>query len=123
MDAAKNVTATFHLIAATYVLTVDLSGGGTGTVTSSPAGINCGATCSASFTAGTVVTLTATPTPDSKHRGWRGACSGIGAVPCQVTLGAPKSVTAIFRGPESLPLSSGFGGMVPAAPARREPDR
>jgi len=34
---------------------------GNGTVTSSPAGINCGTTCSASFARNTTVTLTATP--------------------------------------------------------------
>jgi hypothetical protein len=41
------------------------SGPGTGTVTSSPAGINCGFDCMQSYTNGTVVTLTATPGPNS----------------------------------------------------------
>jgi hypothetical protein len=35
---------------------------GTGTVTSSPAGIDCGATCSGDFDGGTMATLTATST-------------------------------------------------------------
>ena len=43
----------------TYTFKVVLSGGGT--VTSSPAGINCGAVCSAVFPMGTTVTLKAVP--------------------------------------------------------------
>ena len=38
----------------------DQGGTGGGTVTSAPAGIDCGSTCSATFPAGTMVTLTAT---------------------------------------------------------------
>jgi len=45
----------------TSPLTVTRAGTGSGTVTSSPAKIDCGATCSASFPSGTVVSLTATP--------------------------------------------------------------
>ncbi|MDP9258205.1 MAG: hypothetical protein M3Q31_16880, partial [Actinomycetota bacterium] len=44
----------------THALTVTKAGAGSGSVSSSPAGIDCGATCSASFAQGTVVTLTAT---------------------------------------------------------------
>ena len=57
-------------------LTVVKSGGGSGTVTSNPAGINCGSDCSASFTNGTSVTLTATPASGSTFAGWEGeGCS------------------------------------------------
>jgi len=41
--------------------TVTISKVGNGTVTSAPAGINCGATCSAEFDENEVITLTATP--------------------------------------------------------------
>jgi len=92
MDAAKSVTATFTLIP--YSLSVSLSGTGGGVVTSSPAGINCGATCGASFAPSTVVTLTATPDGTSTFTGWSGACSGTGS--CVVTMDAGKSVTATF---------------------------
>jgi phospholipase C len=71
-----------------------LQSSGTGTITSSPAGINCGQTCSASFASGTVVTLTATPGTGSTFGGWSGACSGTGT--CSVTLSANTSVTATF---------------------------
>jgi len=78
-----------------FGLTVAKSGSGSGTVTSSPAGINCGATCSASFASGASVTLTATPASGSTFAGWSGACSGTGA--CAVALTAARSVTAAFN--------------------------
>src|SRR5207249_1812966 len=53
MNAARTVTAIFTRERLT--LTVNKTGIGSGTVTSSPPGINCGATCSASYDDGTVV--------------------------------------------------------------------
>ncbi len=47
------------------IVTVDKEGSGTGTVISSPPGIDCGATCKADFGSGTSVTLTATAAPGS----------------------------------------------------------
>ncbi|MBK6999481.1 MAG: DUF1566 domain-containing protein [Rhodoferax sp.] len=77
-----------------FVLAISKSGMGTGTVTSNPTGINCGSTCSASFTSGTSVTLTATPTTGSTFTGWSGACSGTGS--CTVGMTGTRSVTATF---------------------------
>jgi hypothetical protein len=99
MDAAKTVTATF---ASTQVaLTVTKAGGGSGTVTSSPAGIDCGATCTGNFNTGASVTLTATPAAGSFLSGWTGACTGTGT--CQVTMDAAKSVTATFALNTTIP--------------------
>jgi Divergent InlB B-repeat domain len=71
------------------------SGIGGGSITSSPLGISCGATCSAAFNTGTLVTLTATPDATSTFSGWSGAgCSGTGT--CQVTMNQAESVTARF---------------------------
>ncbi|CAK0780666.1 hypothetical protein CCP4SC76_7520002 [Gammaproteobacteria bacterium] len=95
MSAAKSVTATFNLNTVTPILTVGKSGTGAGTVTSSPSGINCGSTCSASFTSGASVTLTAIPGTGSSFAGWNGDCSGTGG--CTVTLSAAKNVTATFN--------------------------
>jgi hypothetical protein len=67
---------------------------GSGTITSNPAVINCGSTCSASFNGGTGVTLTATPASGSTFVGWSGDCTGAGA--CTVSMSAAKSVTANF---------------------------
>src|SRR6185503_19226717 len=78
-----------------FTLVVAKVGTGSGTVTSSPAGIDCGPTCSTSYTANTVVNLTASPAAGSIFAGWGGACSGSGA--CQITMNAPKAVTATFN--------------------------
>jgi hypothetical protein len=61
------------------VLTVAIAGTGLGSVTSSPAGISCGASCSIGLPLSSSVTLTATPAGGSEFKGWNGAgCSGTG---------------------------------------------
>src|SRR5207245_6462597 len=55
MSAATTVTATFTR--QTFPLNVNKAGTGSGTVSSSPPGIDCGSACSASYDSGTVVTL------------------------------------------------------------------
>ncbi|MGL4648317.1 MAG: prealbumin-like fold domain-containing protein, partial [Caldilineaceae bacterium] len=104
MDATKNVTATFAQAPPTgFALNVAVAGDGAGTVTSSPAGIDCGSTCSADYAAGTVVTLTPIPAALSRFASWTGACTGAGA--CVITMDAAKSVTATFDvGPIYLPI-------------------
>jgi hypothetical protein len=91
VDADKTVTATFVVLRS---LTVGKTGAGTGTVNSSPAGINCGPTCFAQFTDGTAVTLTAIASAGSKFTGWAGDCSGLGT--CALTMSANHSATAAF---------------------------
>jgi hypothetical protein len=76
---------------------------GSGTVTSSPPGIDCGAACSRSYDGATVVTLTAAPALGSGFVGWSGACSGILDPSCTVTMTADSGVTATFLG-VPLPL-------------------
>ena len=71
------------------------AGTGSGTVTSSPAGIACGAICQATFNSGATVTLTAAATAGSSFTGWSGACAG-SATTCAVTMSAAKSATAMF---------------------------
>ena len=90
--AAATVNATFNLVR--HNLTVAKTGAGAGTISSTPAGISCGATCSALFDYNTTVTLTAAPTATSTFTGWAGACTGTG--PCTVTMTAAASVTANF---------------------------
>jgi phospholipase C len=70
---------------------------GAGTVTSNPAGINCGQTCTASFPSGTAVTLTEAPSPANAFDSWSGACSG-NASTCSITITAATSVGAKFAG-------------------------
>ncbi len=82
-------------VAPTFTLTVSKTGAGTGTVGSSPPDIDCGSTCAASFTSGTLVTLTASATSGSVFSGWSGSgCTGTST--CMVTMDAATSVTASF---------------------------
>ena len=76
-----------------FTVTVNKAGTGTGTVTSSPSGIDCGTTCSAAFPSPGAVTLSATPTGGSTFNGWTGGgCAGTGT--CVVNTNA--IVTATF---------------------------
>ena len=79
----------------TYTLTITLAGTGSGTVTSTPAGISCKPTCSASFAAGTSVKLTTAPATGDYFAGWSGACKGTGA--CTVVMNSNLSATATFN--------------------------
>ena len=93
MSRAKDVTAEFKKVA--FSLMVNKSGNGSGTVSSHPSGIDCGADCDESFLAETSVTLTATPADSfSIFTGWTGDCSGTGD--CTVTMDHVKNVTAVF---------------------------
>ncbi|MEO5360514.1 MAG: S8 family serine peptidase [Nitrospirota bacterium] len=79
----------------TTTLTVTKSGTGTGTVTSSPAGISCGSTCSATFTSGTSITLTTAADSGSSVTSWSGCDSSSGSQ-CTVTMSANKSVSVVI---------------------------
>lgn len=99
LQSAQNVTATFAL--PSFALVVGVTGNGTGTVTSAPAGVNCSiatgtpaGTCTATYAQGTSVTLTATPAAGFKFNGWSGDCSGTGT--CVVQMSAARNVSANF---------------------------
>jgi len=78
-----------------YSLTVVKSGTGSGSVTSNPAGINCGDDCSEVYTEGTKVTLKAKADTNSTFTGWSGGgCSGTGT--SAVIMNADIAVTAAF---------------------------
>jgi hypothetical protein len=73
-------------------------GGWSGTVTSNPAGINCGADCTEIYGHDTLVTLTARPGVKSYLVSWGGDCSGTGLT-TTVTMDADKTCTATFGYP------------------------
>jgi hypothetical protein len=116
MDGAKSATAAFNAVVVTHAVTVAGAGTGSGTVTSSPAGLSCtitngaaGGTCSASFAQGTTVTLTAIAAPGSNaFGGWSGSCSGTGT--CALTVDAAKNVTATFNTVINTQLLTVSGG-------------
>jgi hypothetical protein len=103
-------------------LTMVKNGSGSGTITSSPAGINCGATCSASFGSGTAVTLTATPTSAaSTFTGWLGnGCTGTS--PCTKTLATAVNVAATFALLSSGPFNLDVEGNAPVSSATEAND-
>jgi len=76
---------------------------GSGTVTSTPPGINCGADCTETLPSGTVVTLVATPATGQQLQAWSGACSGTAT--CVVQLDQPRSVTATFVAATGTPIT------------------
>lgn len=101
MDAAKSCTATFTTSGggttpppppSNQQLTVTKVG--TGTITSDVGGINCGLICSASYTSGSIVRLTAS---GGTFSGWSGSCGGTSATTV-VTMDAAKNCTATFSG-------------------------
>ena len=79
----------------TFSLAVSKAGTGSGTVSSTPAGISCGSTCSATFAEDSQVSLGATASSGSSFAGWSGACSGTGT--CTVSMTAARTVSATFN--------------------------
>lgn len=94
------VTATFQ---PRYTVTVGQTSNNNLVTNTTPApgnAINCGTTCVASFPAGSVITLVATPAAGYIFTGWSGACTGTGG--CSFTLNTNSVVFANF--------SNGSGG-------------
>ena len=123
MDGARDVTATFTALPpASWLLSVARDGTGMGTVTSNPAGIDCGSTCTKQYEDGTTVDLVATADDVSAFSGWTGGCAGPSST-CTVTMDQARQATATFT---LLPptaelltvirLGSGQGGVVSKAP-------
>jgi hypothetical protein len=116
-DAAGNVSersAAFVTVnPKTYLLTVGISGSGSGSVNSVPSGIACtSGTCPASFPAGTPVTLVASQASDSLFSGWSGACTNVTG-DCSVFMTADKIVTAGFSPMPPLRIVSTTTGYFP----------
>lgn len=82
-------------------LTIVTVGLGTGTVVSSPVGINCvaGAGCTGNFVLGSTVTLTATPAAGSTFGGWSANClpDSAAAASCSLVINDNTPVGAIFN--------------------------
>jgi uncharacterized repeat protein (TIGR01451 family) len=94
VDAVPGNNTASAAVPLAYPLSVGLTGAGSGSVSSNPPGVACGAFCAANFKYGTVVTLTATPAGISFLAGWSGACAGRAL--CVSTITGPEVVTATF---------------------------
>ncbi|MDX6695470.1 MAG: hypothetical protein QOF02_3073 [Blastocatellia bacterium] len=95
-------------------VTVAKNGSGSGNVSSSDRNISCGSKCSLSYNAGTVVTLTASPSSNSVFAGWGGACDG-NQLTCTVTVNEALNVTATFSTPTTLSIKTSGKGTVTGA--------
>ena len=103
-------------VAQEVTLTVTKAGAGGGTVTSAPAGINCGVACTAAYRRGGTVILAAVPAAGSFFAGWSGGgCSDTAA--CQLMLNANTTVTATFVPGVALTISRTGVGSVTSSPA------
>lgn len=88
--------ATVNITQTVYRVIIQKAGAGSGTVTSTPAGIDCGGTCSAYFCDGSEVTLTAAPDAGSAFDGFSGGgCLGNGE--CTFLLDQDYTITATFN--------------------------
>jgi List-Bact-rpt repeat protein len=91
MNSDRGLKVTFDIAQAALTVTKI----GNGTVTGSPAGIACGATCTANYPSGSQVTLTGAPDPGWLILGWTGGCVAAGAT-CVLKPTAPTTVNAVF---------------------------
>jgi hypothetical protein len=116
MTAPRTVGAGFSLILRR--LTVNVLNNGGGTVSSSPAGIpSCTFMCSAQFPHGSVVTLTATPSPGGEVISWSGGGCTSGSTTCQVTMNGDQTVTVGFGFPLTVARGGPGNGSISSSPA------
>jgi alpha-tubulin suppressor-like RCC1 family protein len=91
-------------------LSVSVTGAGSGAVTSTPSGINCGVghtSCSAAFAAGSTVQLHASAELGSAFSKFSGSCAG---TTCAVTMGPQQAVVATFALPPSASIPAPENG-------------
>jgi hypothetical protein len=91
MSDSRDVGAVFRI--AQKMLSVVKAGDGSGTITSTPAGVSCGTDCSEPYNYGSLVSLAQVQSV-GYFTGWTGACSG--DKDCTVTMDAAKTVTGTF---------------------------
>jgi uncharacterized repeat protein (TIGR03803 family) len=96
-----------------FNIATTFSGNGTGTVASSPSGINCPPDCISAFPVGTTVTLTATPTGGSTFGVWSGNCATTNANDC--TVNSTQDLDAIFSPPPTPDFTVSASAFTPGA--------
>ena len=96
-------SAVLNAIGPVINVAVARAGSGSGGVSSTPAGITCGATCNTQFSGGQPITLDAVADAGSTFTGWLGDCTGLGS--CQLSGAASASVSATFASGTLAPLN------------------
>jgi formylglycine-generating enzyme required for sulfatase activity len=105
LNSDKYVSAVF----APRQVTLTVEAPEDGRIVSSPAGIDCIGTCSATFIAGTSIQLSATPDSEAEFKEWKGACSGAETT-CQLTLNTSTVAGADFLGLRDVNIQFSGGG-------------
>ena len=85
-NSAQTVTASFAAATVSYALNV--TSPTNGTITSGTGAISCGSTCTASYTSGTSVTLTANPASGYAVDTWGGDCASATGTTCTLSMSA-----------------------------------
>ncbi|PJI96653.1 putative secreted protein (IPTL-CTERM system target) [Acidovorax sp. 69] len=119
-NTANNAAADTNAVGTLYAVGVSKSGAGSGSVSSVPSGLSCGAACasaSVSVANGTTTILSAVAAPGSIFTGWSGAgCSGTGTCTVNVS-GANANVIANFALTRTVtPVVGANGTVTPATP-------
>jgi hypothetical protein len=91
-DAIKSAAAVFQLLR--DELRLEKAGDGSGVVTSTPEGIDCGDTCRYAFVRGSELDVRAAAAPGSRFAGWQGPCTGTGV--CAFTIRQATTLSARF---------------------------
>jgi hypothetical protein len=114
LDVAFGPYQAYAQFEAERTLTVRVTG--SGSVTSTPNGINCPGDCVEGYAPNTSVTLVAAAQPGHVFSGWSGACTGKGN--CVVLMSAARNVMATFSptGTEALILTLTGSGNVISTP-------
>lgn len=82
----------------THNVSVNVTPSWCGSVSTQPAGIDCGTTCQGSFADGSTVTFVANPKPQCIFSGWLSDCSSAGSSPvCNLLMNGSKTVGALFQ--------------------------
>jgi hypothetical protein len=87
---------TLELSTAPAIPFLTVNKAGNGAVASVPPGIDCGAACAAGYEPGTTVTLTATPDPGYRFKGWTG-CPAVSGQACAVVVDQSLAIAAVFE--------------------------
>ncbi|MDK9719370.1 MAG: hypothetical protein OEL57_15925, partial [Trichlorobacter sp.] len=122
-DAVGNLSAPVQATTSLQIPNLTVGITGTGSVSSSPAGISCSSgTCSSLFDDTTTVTLTASPGTQAIFTGWSGDCTNT-AGDCSVSMTTDRSVTASFGLAPKIKIgSSGYASFADAYAAASSTD-
>lgn len=96
ISAAARLALNAGNVLGRHTVTVKKTGGGSGKVTSAPAGIRCGKACTGTFASNTSITLKAKP-KRSSFAGWKGVPGCKKKRKCTFTPTASTRVKAKFR--------------------------